>query len=956
MNNLVDNPVINTAFAEPTRHFLITRNQAPQLLDGRRPAQYIMARRARKGGGAEVLHESVELELVNRIRERVQAWREAGYPGVTRVTRELLEYWQAPDRDRRFFFCQIEAAETIIFFSEGPDKDKVGIEVPKEHSASDLPRMCCKMATGSGKTIIMAMLIAWQILNKVQARGDALFSDSVLIVCPNLTVRDRLRGSEATQSGREPERPLIPNAKGNYFEKFDVVPPHLRPLLAQGRVMVTNWHVFSLQDDAKKRGVVNRGAESNEAFCKRVLKELDLSRKTSNLFVINDEAHHAYRFYPEEKGVEAQAELFGEDFESDYTKKDEEERARVWIEGLDRIHKVRGIRRVLDLSATPYFLKTAGPGKVEGEPFPWIVSDFGLLDAIECGIVKVPNVPTWDNAGRLEPRYKNLYEKIKGSLPRSEKELTEDYAVLEEVQDALETLGTQWHQTKEQWEGIGRDVPPVMIVVCSNTAVSALLADYLSGEGKYVRTAGHSIPELRNNGEQYTLRIDTELLRKADIRKTNQSQDEAAKELREIVATVGKRGEKGEKIRCVVSVGMLSEGWDANNVTQILGLRAFSSPLLCEQVIGRGLRRYNYDVDPDGYFPPEFCDVYGIPFEVLPIAKGTAAATEQRDITVVKTLSERTREHEVLFPRVISYVSDVKYRIRVDVDSLAPVVVTSEQAPTLVGVCNVMDQDSTPAIFQDRREFYENNRVQSAMFAIAARITANFKNRMLFPQVLQAVQEYWQKKVRYDGRIDEREACLERYISLITSNIMSGIKSEEGGEDKFLPVLDPYRPMGSTNGIFFQTSLHCVKTRRSHLSHIACHSRVWERDIAVKIEKHPAVLTYARNYKLGYAIPYFLSGKTLRYEPDFIVRLRHQSGEIFHLVLEVKGEEDNIARLKANAAMKWKDAVNNWGKLGRWEYVMVGDLSSLEEVIDAYVSAPKMAGSELNNKHYGLPS
>ena len=958
MSNLVENPILNSAFEEPTRHHHFEAGKDPEVREGRRSAQYLMARRERKGGAAQILHEYIELELVNRIRERVKAWREAGYPGVTRVTKELLDYWRSPERERRFFFCQLEAVETVIFLTEGPAKDKVGIEIPKEHPDSDLPRWCCKMATGSGKTVVMAMLIAWQILNKAANRQDARFSDAVLVVCPNLTVRDRLRGQDETKAGKEPERPLIPNAKGNYFERFDIVPAHLRPLLLQGRVLVTNWHAFALQDDTKKRGVTNRGVESDTAFCDRVLKDLDELRKVSNILVLNDEAHHAYRFYAADlpaprlpvcvhrtgrrqagDGGKEKGEFLGEQVESDYSKKDEEERARVWIEGLDRIHKVRGIRRVVDLTATPYFLKASG--RIEGEPFDWIISDFGLLDAIECGIVKVPHVPTWDNRGQLEPKYKRLYQEVKSRLPRSERELSQagrGVGLIQEVQDALETLATQWKKDKEAWEQIGREVPPVMIVVCSNTAVAALIADYLSGEGRYVKAASRSMPDLRNDGRLYTLRIDSELLKKADIKKVNQTQEEAAKELREIVTTVGKRGEKGEQIRCVVSVGMLSEGWDANNVTQILGLRAFSSPLLCEQVIGRGLRRYNYDVDPDGTFPPESCDIYGIPFEVLPIAKVGASGGTERTVTVVKSLPERKRDHEILFPRVVSYISDVKYQIKIDIDGLEPVVVTPEEAPTLVGVSSVVDDRSVSQTFHDRSEFYENNRVQSAVFAVAARVTANLRNRMLFPQVLKAVREYWDKKVEYKGKINEREVCLEKYINLIAQTISDAIRSDDPGDARFLPVLDPYRPVGSTNGVFFQTSLHCVKTIRSHISHIACHAKVWERDLAVQLERHPAVLSYARNYRLDFSIPYQWGGGTHQYVPDFIVRVRRRDRSILHLVLEVKGMEDNVDRIKVSAARKWVDAVNNWGKLGLWDYTVVKDLAKIEELLDRYAS------------------
>jgi len=224
------------------------------------------------------------------------------------------------------------------------------------------------------------------------------------------------------------------------------------------------------------------------------------------------------------------------------------------------------------------------------------------------------------------------------------------------------------------------------------------------------------------------------------------------------------------------------------------------------------------------------------------------------------------------------------------------------------------------------------------MFAVAARVTANLRNRMLFPQVLKAVREYWDKKVEYKGNINEREVCLEKYINLIAQTISDAIRSDDPGDSRFLPVLDPYRPAGSTNGVFFQTSLHCVKTLRSHISHIACHAKVWERDLAVQLERHPAVLSYVRNYRLDFSIPYQWGGGTHQYVPDFVVRIRRQDRSILHLVLEVKGMEDNVDRINASAARKWVDAVNNWGKLGLWDYKVVKDLTRIEGVLTRFAA------------------
>jgi len=910
MSNIVENPILNSAFEEPTQYHYFAPGQEPEVRDGRRSAQYLMARRNRTGRAVQIVHEYRDLEIVNRIRERVNEWRRKGYPGVTRTTWELLQYWASPERERKLFFCQLEAAETVIWLTEAPAADRVGIEIT---SPDPFVRWCLKMATGSGKTVVMAMLIAWSILNKVRDRQNPLFSDAVLVVCPNLTVKGRLQVLYPDREGVDAEE--------SYYSKFDIVPATLRGLLAQGRVLVTNWHAFALQDDTRKHGVVNRGVESDSAFCDRVLS--DLGRK-GNLLVLNDEAHHAYRFYTGGAGGD---ELVGEALESDFSEKEEAERARVWIEGLDRIHKVRGIRHCIDLTATPYFLK--GSGRIEGEPFDWIVSDFGLLDAIECGIVKVPRIPNWDNSERTEPKYLRLYHQVKGKLPKSEKELTaggKSVALVEEVQGALTTLADQWVQDRDAWEQAGRPVPPAMIIVCSNTAVSSLLADFIGRQGKV-----H--PDLRNReGDLPTLRIDSKLLKDSEIKGLNQTQEEAAEELREIVRTVGKLGGPGEQIRCIVSVGMLSEGWDAQNVTQILGLRAFSSPLLCEQVIGRGLRRFNYD----DMTVPETVDVYGIPFEVLPIAKVGPSARTERRITTVSTVPERQKQHETLFPRVVSYISDVKYRIKVDIDSMPELPVTPTEEPTQTGVTEPWRAGEMPSEYHTRDPFYGRNRVGSALFHVAARVTDSLQNRMLFPQVLRAARRYYDAKVKYSPGVAPEEFCLERYVNQMANNLSAYIRSADdgGGPQKLLPVLDPYRPLGSTNGIFFQTSLYCVRATKSHVSHIACHSKVWERDIAVKLEQNPRVETYVRNYKLGFSIPYDWAGQTHPYEPDFIVRLRRDDGSLLNIVLEVKGMTDNRDRAKEAGARRWVDAVNNWGKLGAWEYLIVEELARLETVLD----------------------
>jgi len=451
---LVDNPIINLPFDEPARYWAYEEGQ-PVLVEGRRPAGYYLKARTRGRQMAMLEEEFVPLDLVNTIRERVKAWRERDYLGVTRITHALLQHWNNPERERKLFFCQREAAETLIWLVEASPAEKQGIAIPKDNG---LTRYACKMATGSGKTVVMGMVIAWQVLNKLANPQDRRFSDAVLMVCPNLTIRKRLRV-------------LLPSTHGNYYEKFDLVPRgEMMERLQQGRFQITNWHLFQPKDDSRSRSVVQRGAESDAAFCRRVLKELG---NKQNILVINDEAHHTYR--PAPLPEELREPLSEEEIA-------EREEATLWVSGLDRIHAVRGINFCADFSATPFYIK--GSGHPEGKPFPWIVSDFGLVDAIESGIVKIPRVPVDDNTGALIPKYFRLWEHINQQLPASERQTARRRAkpesVLRGAESALATLASEWKKTFDEFQRAGSPVPPVMIAVCDNTDLAKLVHEHIA--------------------------------------------------------------------------------------------------------------------------------------------------------------------------------------------------------------------------------------------------------------------------------------------------------------------------------------------------------------------------------------------------------------------------------------------------------------------------------------------
>jgi type III restriction enzyme len=921
---LVDNPIVNSPFEEPARYWAYEERQ-PVLKEGRRPAGYYLKSRTRGPQTSLLEEEFVPLELVNTIRERVKAWRERGYPGVTPITRQLLNHWNNPERERKLFFCQREATETLIWLVEASPAEKQGIVIPKDNG---LTRYACKMATGSGKTVVMGMVIAWQVLNKLANPQDRRFSDAVLLVCPNLTIRERLQV-------------LLPWKPGNYYEKFDLLPRGMMERLQQGRFQITNWHLFQPRDDSRSKSVVQRGVESDTAFCRRVLKELG---NKQNILVINDEAHHAYR--PAPLPEELREQLSDEEIA-------EREEATVWVSGLDRIRVVRGINFCADFSATPFYIK--GSGYPEGEPFPWVVSDFGLVDAIESGIVKIPRVPVDDNTGALIPRYFRLWEHINQQLPASERQTARRRAkpesVLREAEGALATLASEWKKTFDEFRGSGSPVPPVMIVVCDNTDLARLVHEHIG--------RGNVLPDLANGPEgEVTFRIDTRLLAEAEAAVEGETKAEAAERLRKVVDTIGKlewEGEgdpPGKHIRCVVSVGMLNEGWDAQNVTQILGLRAFTSQLLCEQVVGRGLRRLNYD----DFSEPEYVDVYGVPFEVIPVKKKPLSRTEvQKVSTLVRALPER-KNLEITFPRVEGYIFDVRSRIRLNLDAIPYLEIDPGSEPTEVMVKPAVGYrigrpdrlGPGPEVLHDRNPFHTERRLQATVYEIAAELTRRLKERhedwgarhLLFPQVLNFVWQYLEERVVLKEDAPLEEVALLKYKQCIIERLTQAIEPDtETGEPPILPIIETFRPLGSTAEVLFRTVRPCVGTTKSHISHVVLDAPKWEHSVAYQLERIPEVIAYARNDHLDFIIPYEWQGVRHEYRPDYLVRWRCDNGQEVKIILEVKGFETEQDRQKEVAARRWVRAVNHRGEFGRWAFALCKDPARLRTLLVQEVEA-----------------
>lgn len=885
------NPIINYPFSEPTQHWDFG-GLKPSVLEGRRVSGYLPPS---PDGQLRITDVVIPLTLVNTLRDKTRQWRQDGYPGATSTTKRLFEHWFSEDRladNTRPFFCQQEAVETIAFLAEARSDLKQGIVVPSAGEA--YTRWAIKMATGTGKTMVMALLVAWSGLNRIANRSDSRFTDQILVVAPNLTVKDRLAGD----GGLDPKHP------DSLFTQFDLIPPHLSGALGQIQVQVSNWHMLSPKEEPA-RSVIKKGPESDKAFTRRVLTDLSGSGK---VLVLNDEAHHAYRL-PEGLGG---------------TKADQEElrEATIWIDGLAKIDRARGILRAIDVSATPMY-----PGAFKEKawtPFEWIVSDFALVDAIESGLVKIPRTPTKDDTGEAIPKYRNLWEHIKKSLPKRTESDDDSHPLtdyLSEADGPLKQLASAWEQTFNAWKSEGRKTPPVMVVIAHDTSVARLLE-------KHIAEMGEASPLLVNEEgkPKVTIRIDSDALAiEEGVGKGGSD------EIRAIVSTVGKLGMPGEQVRALVSVAMLSEGWDARTVTQILGLRAFSSQLLCEQVVGRGLRRSNMN----DLSQPEYVDVYGVPFQLLPMAKATGAApTTPPDYTNVHSVNSR-KGLRIEFPRLIQVVPDIQDSMDVDMAAIEPIAVSRVNDPTETFVAFDLGgaADGMGGEVQDREVAYQYFRRQKLLFRVASQLVKPYDRPWLFPQALRIADRVIRPvevggKIAFERGVDHREICTRRYLTIIQERIGAAIRTGEG-QERFLPALDEYQPIDSTDLRNFNSPTDkCVPAEKSHLSHAVCDSGL-ERKMCAVFDASDEVHSWVKNHKLYLEIPYQYFGNTYRYRPDFVVKLNNGKT----LLVEGKGVSTEQDDAKATAARRWVQAVNNWDQLGEWYYELVFDANDLPELL-----------------------
>ena len=1003
MSNLFfDHPILNSPYIRPEKHWELDDDGQPtqQIVEVRRGAKFITPipkPKKRKSTvnqegfifdeGAGISSKGQQYDptsIINEVRGCVDTWRSLPNPNQWQVTPEtarLLQHWRHHDFSGvRPFFCQVEAVETAIWLTEVAPQSKQYRHILDHLAAAnkdanpELMRLALKLATGAGKTTVMAMIIAWQTINAVRHPTSKSFTRGFLICAPGLTIKDRLRV-------------LQPNDPNSYYKDRELLPSDMLDEMSRAKIVITNYHAFKLREriDISKGGRQLLEGRTGETILtqetegqmiQRVMPDL---MGLKNVLVINDEAHHCYREKPIDEDEDQ--ELKGEE------KKEAEknnEAARLWISGIEAVNRKLGVARVMDLSATPFFL--SGSGYVEGTLFPWTMSDFSLMDAIECGIVKLPRVPVAENIpGEELPVFRDLWKHISKDMPKKGRgEFLDPLKLPIRLQTALMALYGHYEKTYKLWEEAGIKVPPCFIIVCQNTAISKLVYDFISGfqrlneDGTTTLNNGRlalfqNFDEVTGNPlpRPNTLLIDSEQLEAGDALDENfrgmaadeierfrreiveRSGDARAGDkitdqelLREVMNTVGKAGQLGGSIRCVVSVSMLTEGWDANTVTHVLGIRAFGTQLLCEQVIGRALRRQSYELNEEGLFNVEYADVFGIPFDFT--AKPVIAPPQTpRETVQVKAIRPDRDALEIIFPRVEGYRIELpEERLTADFNDESILTLS----PDLIGPSITRNSGIIGKGEDMNLEHLDDMRPSTLVFQVTQRLLytkwrdpGEEPKLHLFGQLKRITKEWLDNYLVCKGETYPGLLMYQELADMACNKITAAITRQFLGERPIKALLDPYNPTGSTINVRFNTS----KPNRWETSPEKCHvnwavlDSDWEGEFCRVAESHPKVKAYVKNQNLGFEVPYRFGSETRKYLPDFIVLVDdgHGPDDLLHLVIEVKGyrREDAIEK-KSTMDTYWVPGVNHLGTYGRWAFAEFTEVYQIESDFESKIN------------------
>lgn len=929
------------------------RASAP-VVEGRRPSGAYLpvpkpSKRRSVGlnlGGDQQSCSMIEPHVrINRIRDAVQAWRDAGYPGATVETMTLLEYWNDPDREGlKPYFCQRDAVETAIYLREADDAHRDGFnetlkEINAEHNES-IPRLALKLATGTGKTLVMAMLILWQAKNG--------YCRDFVVFVPNLTIRDRLA---ELRSGSDLYNELRPSGDKTRFR--------VTVLNFQAWQQRTGVGVEGSITEAQKRvvGLDDRFREATtESEDEMIDRLLAAHRGREKLCLFNDEAHHCYN------GSRAQ----GTRMEGSAK---EETQAMMWFGALDTLNQRGRVEQVYDLSATPMWLRRP-TAKEPSVLFPWTVSDFPLVDAIEAGLVKIPRVPIRDDADNDVPAFRNLHTAVKdilGKTPLPPK----GSQLPQTLQDALRRMVADYNRVRTVYEP--RGITPILIVVADTVDNAERLFAELGGwrrkngawvEGQFsilsnvteAKQLKHPAPTLLVHSRMDETDKDNKLAGKASDSDNSAihafdeklTSSERMQTIRDLFNTAGKSGQPGEHLRCIVSVGMLTEGWDATAVTHVVGYRHFGSDLLCEQVAGRALRR-SVVSEPGAHLTTEYANIVGIPFLSMN-SKEKGEPGEQKERWPVFTLPGRERRRMEL-PRVRAWRRDrpgqtARLTRRLTPFKLRPVADTGKVELAGEGGREVefgaRSQRAQPALWRLARKALERCKVGwdgTDEDVDASRLET-------FVSVVRATEEYLNRR-----RIDVRTLNTEETVAAVSAHIAENLLWAKSKERIVAVMDDPAE--ASTWDRDFETTLlrypenESTTTRRSELNAAACHSD-FERKVAALLERATGVDAWVRNYRIDWSIPWHdpLHGRWHQYEPDFVARVPREAGPPGHLVIEVKGRQDVRSDEKARAAIEWcrrlsDGAAPQFG--GPWAYVMLDEPKTA-------ASALRKAVAELSGK------
>ncbi|MDE2272400.1 MAG: DEAD/DEAH box helicase family protein [Xanthomonadaceae bacterium] len=1013
-NPFFEHPILNSPYDCPQRHWELDKTGQPtqKIIESRRPADFVTPipkPRRQKGqaqqgnlalgndaGLSTETQQYAQAAIIRQVRAQVDRWRELPESQwrVTPETARLLRHW----RHHRFsnlrpFFCQIEAAETAIWLAEvAPEIGKDGKAIldhlanANQEANPELMRSALKLATGAGKTTVMAMLIAWQTVNALRRPTSRRFSRGFLVVTPGITIRDRLRV-------------LQPNDPDSYYRSRELAPQEMLGDIEKAKIVITNYHAFMLRErmqvSAGGRALL-KGRHGNDELqtletegqmIQRVMPEL---MGMKNILVINDEAHHCYREKPADDA----------DFTDDHGKPlsgaelteakkvaaRENEAARVWISGLEAVNRKLGVSRVMDLSATPFFL--SGSGYAEGTLFPWTMSDFSLMDAIECGIVKLPRVPVSDNIpGNEVPMYRNLWDHIRKDMPRKGRGKAASLDPLKlpvKLQTALEALYGHYEKVFRGWLDAKINVPPCFIVVCQNTAVSKLVYDYIAGfvrendDGTSTLVNGRF--ELFRNFDEHgnaisrprTLLIDSEQLEsgealdkdfrdaasdeierfKREIIERNddaQAADNLTEQdlLREVMNTVGKSGRLGESVRCVVSVSMLTEGWDANTVTHVLGVRAFGTQLLCEQVVGRALRRQSYELNAEGLLPVEYADVLGVPFDFT--ARPVIAPPQPpRETVQVRAVRPERDALEIRFPRVAGYRVELpETRLSAHFDDDSVLTLTPDLVgPAIVHVSGIIGEgvDLNLKHLDDIRQSTLLFHLTRHLIETKWRDTDQQPQLNLFGQLKRIAKQWLDTCLVCKGGTYPAQLAYRQLADMACDRIMAAITRSHLHERPVLAMLDSYNPVGSTAHVNFTTTRTDrweTDARRCHVNWVILDSG-WEGEFCRVAEAHPRVVAYVKNRSLGLEVPYQFASENRIYIPDYIVQVDdgHGKDDPLNLIVEIKGYRGEDAKEKASTMRTyWVPGVNNLKDHGRWAFAEFTDVYAMQEDFANVVAA-----------------